>query len=333
MRRSAGPALREVEVVEDAYVLCRDGAIASVGAMRDLPGSTATPRSSTGEGCRQSPGSSTATRTRLRRRPGERVRAARGRSDLRGAARRRRGILSTTRATRAAGAAALEAIVARHRGGCARTGRRRSRARVGLRARPRDRAGAAPCGAVPRAASRPGSARTPCRPSIADADAYVDFAARGGPARGRARSRRRRTSSSSGGRSTSTQARRYLDACRGGGARAAPARRPVHRDRARSRSRSSSARAPSTTSRRRAEPASRGSPRATWSACCCRSSALFLGRPMPPARALVDAGAAIALATDFNPGSAFCESLPLVCTLACTQMRLAPEEALVRRAP
>jgi imidazolonepropionase len=58
------------------------------------------------------------------------------------------------------------------------------------------------------------------------------------------------------------------------------------------------------------------------------ASALFLGRPMPPARALVDAGAAIALATDFNPGSAYCESLPLVCALAATQLRLAPEEAL-----
>ncbi len=58
------------------------------------------------------------------------------------------------------------------------------------------------------------------------------------------------------------------------------------------------------------------------------ASALFLGRPMPPARALADAGAAVALATDFNPGSAFCESLPLVCALACTQLRLAPEEAL-----
>ena len=58
------------------------------------------------------------------------------------------------------------------------------------------------------------------------------------------------------------------------------------------------------------------------------ASALFLGRPMPPARALADAGAAIALATDFNPGSAFCESLPLVCSLACTQLGLAPEEAL-----
>ena len=58
------------------------------------------------------------------------------------------------------------------------------------------------------------------------------------------------------------------------------------------------------------------------------ASALFLGRPMPPARALVDAGAAIALATDFNPGSAFCESLPLVCSLAATQLHLSPAEAL-----
>ena len=49
---------------------------------------------------------------------------------------------------------------------------------------------------------------------------------------------------------------------------------------------------------------------------------------MPPARALVDAGAAVALATDFNPGSAFCESLPLVCSLAATQLQLSPAEAL-----
>jgi len=58
------------------------------------------------------------------------------------------------------------------------------------------------------------------------------------------------------------------------------------------------------------------------------ASALFLGRSMPPARALIDAGAAVALATDFNPGSAFCESLPLVCSLAATQLGMAPEEAL-----
>jgi imidazolonepropionase len=58
------------------------------------------------------------------------------------------------------------------------------------------------------------------------------------------------------------------------------------------------------------------------------ASALFLGRPMPPGRALVDAGAAVALATDFNPGSAFCESLPLVVSLASTQLKLSPAEAL-----
>src|SRR5687767_7594584 len=58
------------------------------------------------------------------------------------------------------------------------------------------------------------------------------------------------------------------------------------------------------------------------------ASALFLERPMPPARALVEAGAAIALATDFNPGSAFCESLPLVCSLAATQLELSPAQAL-----
>src|SRR5215831_7402506 len=50
------------------------------------------------------------------------------------------------------------------------------------------------------------------------------------------------------------------------------------------------------------------------------ASALFLGRPMPPGRALVDAGAAVALATDFNPGSSFTTSLPLVASLACTQL-------------
>ena len=58
------------------------------------------------------------------------------------------------------------------------------------------------------------------------------------------------------------------------------------------------------------------------------ASALFLARPMPPARALIDAGAAVALATDFNPGSAFCESLPLVCSLAATQLRMSVDEAL-----
>ncbi len=57
-------------------------------------------------------------------------------------------------------------------------------------------------------------------------------------------------------------------------------------------------------------------------------AALQLRRPMPPARALIDAGAIVALATDFNPGSAFCHSLPVVMSLACTQMGMSAAEAL-----
>src|SRR5262249_58318203 len=58
------------------------------------------------------------------------------------------------------------------------------------------------------------------------------------------------------------------------------------------------------------------------------ASAPSLGRPMPPGRALIDAGAVVAVATDFNPGSAFCESLPLVSSLAVAQLHLTPSEVL-----
>ena len=55
---------------------------------------------------------------------------------------------------------------------------------------------------------------------------------------------------------------------------------------------------------------------------------LFLDLPLPPARLLADEGAIVALATDFNPGSSFCESLPLVMNLGCTRLGLSPAEAL-----
>src|ERR671930_2045682 len=58
------------------------------------------------------------------------------------------------------------------------------------------------------------------------------------------------------------------------------------------------------------------------------ASALFLARPMPRARDLLDRGAIVALATDFNPGSAYCESLPLVASLAATQLGMGLEEIL-----
>jgi imidazolonepropionase len=58
------------------------------------------------------------------------------------------------------------------------------------------------------------------------------------------------------------------------------------------------------------------------------AGARFLNLPLPPARLLVEEGAIVALATDFNPGSSFCESLPLVMNLACTRLKLSPAEAL-----
>jgi len=55
----------------------------------------------------------------------------------------------------------------------------------------------------------------------------------------------------------------------------------------------------------------------------------FLGRTRyAPARALLDAGATVALATDFNPGSSPTPNLPFVLTAACSQMGMSPAEAL-----
>ncbi len=57
---------------------------------------------------------------------------------------------------------------------------------------------------------------------------------------------------------------------------------------------------------------------------------LFLGRSrFAPARALVEEGAAVALATDFNPGSSPTVNLQLIMSLACSGMGLSPAEALV----
>jgi imidazolonepropionase len=47
------------------------------------------------------------------------------------------------------------------------------------------------------------------------------------------------------------------------------------------------------------------------------------------ARAMIDAGAALALTTDINPGSAPCPSMPLVMAIACRFQKLSPAEALV----
>jgi len=47
-----------------------------------------------------------------------------------------------------------------------------------------------------------------------------------------------------------------------------------------------------------------------------------------PARAIIEAGGAVALATDCNPGTCWCESLQLIIALACRYLRLTPAEAI-----
>lgn len=55
----------------------------------------------------------------------------------------------------------------------------------------------------------------------------------------------------------------------------------------------------------------------------------FLGIPFAPARQMIDAGLPVTIASDFNPGSAPGGNMQFMMALACTKMRLLPEEALV----
>jgi imidazolonepropionase len=58
------------------------------------------------------------------------------------------------------------------------------------------------------------------------------------------------------------------------------------------------------------------------------TAAFFLRMPFQPARALIDAGCAIALASDFNPGSSPSGNMNLVVAMSCIQMKMLPEEAI-----
>lgn len=57
-------------------------------------------------------------------------------------------------------------------------------------------------------------------------------------------------------------------------------------------------------------------------------AAFFLGMHYQPARAMIDAGLPVCLATDYNPGSCPSGNIPLLLTIACTQLRITPEEAI-----
>jgi imidazolonepropionase len=57
-------------------------------------------------------------------------------------------------------------------------------------------------------------------------------------------------------------------------------------------------------------------------------TAFFLGLNYAPARRLIEAGLPVALASDCNPGTCPSENLPLIGTLACTQMKMLPAEVV-----
>jgi imidazolonepropionase len=57
-------------------------------------------------------------------------------------------------------------------------------------------------------------------------------------------------------------------------------------------------------------------------------AAFFLGLPFPPARTILEAGLPLAIASDYNPGSAPSGNMPLMVALACIKMKMTPEEAI-----
>lgn len=57
-------------------------------------------------------------------------------------------------------------------------------------------------------------------------------------------------------------------------------------------------------------------------------AAFFLGIQYQPARRIIDAGLPVCLATDYNPGSCPSGNVPLLLSIACTQLKMTPEEAI-----
>lgn len=63
-------------------------------------------------------------------------------------------------------------------------------------------------------------------------------------------------------------------------------------------------------------------------ATCLPGASFFLGMPYGHARRLVDGGAAVALASDYNPGSSPSGNMRMVMSMGCIKMKLTPEESL-----
>lgn len=321
-----GPLLGEVDVVDDAYVLARDGVIESLGPMRELPAPDGEVEELDGRGLAAIPGL-----VDCHTHPafaGDRVaefslRAA-GASyeELLAAG---GGILSTMRATRAVTPDDLRAIVSRHRDAMLARGTTTFEGKSGYGLdRDTELAQLEAIRAAGGVATWLGAHAVP--PEHDDADAYVDwllaevlpdaaaiasfadvFVERG--------------------TFDVEQARRYLLACREAGLALR-----IHGDQLSEIGAVPLAVEVGARSVDHLEATGRAGVALLGAsdvvAVLLPVAALYLDRPMPPARALVDAGSIVALATDFNPGSAYCESLAVVCTLACTQLGMTPEEAL-----
>ena len=325
-----GRALGDLDVVDDAYVLCEDGRIVAAGPMRGLDATLGGDHSGIeeldGRGVCAVPGlvdchthacfgGDRVAEFELRSTGAsyEELHAAGG------------GILATVEATRAAGEVGLTDSVRRHRGWMRRAGTTTFEAKSGYGLDHETEL--ASLRAIRDAGGTPtwlGAHAVP--PEFANADEYLDFALTEVLPEA-ARLALAADVFVEEGAFSVEQARRYLEACRGAGLSLR-----LHGDQFTELGAIPLAIDLGARSVDHLEATGEGGIRLLASsevtAVLLPASALFLDRPMPPARALVDAGAVVALATDFNPGSAFCESLPLVTSLAVTQLHLTPAEAL-----
>jgi imidazolonepropionase len=318
-------AMRALEVVEDAFVLCADDRIVAVGRMRDLQPLRDVVEVD-GRGCAAIPGlvdchthavfaGSRVTEFELRSAGAsyEELHAAGG------------GILSTVAATRAAGEEVLGAALATHRGWMLGSGTTTFEAKSGYGL---DReTELAMLRVVRDTGGYPtwlGAHAVP--PEFPNADAYLEFALAEVLPEAAAIAEAADVFVERGA-FDATQARRYLEACAAAGLKLR-----LHADQFTESGGVQLAVELGAVSVDHLEvtgPEGVSDLAASGvAAVLLPVAALFLDRPMPPARALIDAGAIVALATDLNPGSAFSESLPLVCSLACTQMKMSPAEAL-----
>ena len=321
-----GAALRELRVVENGYVLCEGGRISRVGGMSGLGRLNGDVRELDGRGRAALPGLVDCHTHACF--AGDRVgefelrAGGAGYEELHAAG---GGILSTVRATRAAGEDGLAAALRRHRAWMRACGTTTWEAKSGY-GLDRDTE-LAQLRAVRDAGGAPtwlGAHAVP--PEFEDADSYLDFAL------GEVLPEAVRIAEAADvflerGAFDALQARRYLEACREAGLALR-----LHADQfteAGGIGLAIELGARSVDHLEATGPGGVGLVAASdVAAVLLPVAALFLGRSMPPARALVDAGAIVALATDFNPGSAYCESLPVAMSLACTQMGMAPAEAL-----